>query len=218
MLNGCGDLLAPSDRERFVEAMIELCVERGEGGLTTGAVVARSGLAPERFESLFGRRTGLERCMLAAGEMAIGEILQAFFTAESAGGLNRDSTLTGVRAVLELLAARPTLAHFAYITVWNSEIPQVREAAKATRRVLAASIDGLGMSSQRAGVPSTAADAALGGAETLLRREITARRTEELPRLLPTLVYGATVPVVGAEEALCLANRGRELLEGTAWA
>ncbi len=66
--------------------------------------------------------------------------------------------------------------------------------------------------------PRHAASAALGGAEAVVRAEIVAGRGSELPALLPGLVYGATVPFLGQEEAMRLARQGRELLAGSEWA
>jgi hypothetical protein len=65
----------------------------------------------------------------------------------------------------------------------------------------------------------------VGGAEAVIRREIVAGRREELPRLLPDFIYGATVGFLGQEEgflgqeeAMRLSRQGRELLSGTRWA
>lgn len=60
--------------------------------------------------------------------------------------------------------------------------------------------------------PPQAARSGLGGAEAVIRREITHGRAATLPRLLPDLIYSAVVPFLGQGEALRLTRTARDLL------
>ena len=94
---------------------------------------------------------------------------------------------------------------------------KVREAHEAGIRLLSALMDRWRETSEATEQPMTAARGALGGAEAVIRREVMAGRGDELPRLLPDLVYGATVPFLGQEAALVMARKAADMLRGTPW-
>lgn len=214
------EIFSSSNRDRLVEALVELSVKDGFGALSAETVVEHAGLEMRDLEKEFGREQPLERIMLAAENDLIGRVMSAAFSSYSADRSEWDSGIEGVKAILELMAANPTLAFFGYITVKNVDSKEVREAQEAARRVLAAMVERMREnSSPDAGpLPANVARAAVGSADALVRREIAAGRAEQLPRLLPDLIYGGTVAFLGQEEALRLARRSRELLAGTGWA
>jgi hypothetical protein len=211
------DIFMAPDRERFMEAMVEVCVERGFAATRVEELCERSGLPAAKFEELFGVSAGLEECMLAAENAIIGDVVSAVSGSYSADRSEWDSGILGMRAILEYMAANPSKAHFGYLSARYAAPVRVREAQESARQVLATMIDRLRENSEAAPAPPKAARAALGSADLVVRREILAGRTERLPRLLPDLVYGATVPFLGQEEALARAARARVLLKGTPW-
>jgi AcrR family transcriptional regulator len=211
-------LRTPSERERLIEAMIELGCERGVLGLRPAELVERSGVQSGAFERHFGSgEAGIEECMLAAEKAIIGDVMAAASGAYSADRSEWDSGIAGVLAILEYMAANPSVAYFGYVIVPYAAPARVREAAEAARLLLATMIDRLRESSEEDLAPPLAARAALGGADMLVRAEILAGRAEQLPRVLPDLVYGATVPFLGQEEAMAMARRARALLVATRW-
>jgi AcrR family transcriptional regulator len=212
------ELFTPSERDRFLDAMVALCAERGLEKLSAAAISERARLPVEAFERQFGSEEGVEKCILAAVNAIIGDVLSAVSSSYSADRSEWDSGILGMRAILEYMAANPAVAYFGYITTRTTELPGVREVQESARHVIAAMIDRLRENALDTAPPPRAARAALGAADAVVRREIAAGRAAELPRLLPDLVYGATVAFLGQEEALRLARRGRQLLRGSAWA
>jgi hypothetical protein len=95
--------------------------------------------------------------------------------------------------------------------------PRVLQVTEAGSGVITAMLERLWEHSESEVQPTRAARAALGGAEAVVRREIAAGRTEQLPGLLPVFAYGTAVPFLGQERALGLAGRAREMLKGTLW-
>ena len=209
------DLLSPSERERILTAIAELCAERGYAALTVAEVLERSGVSAEVFDELFPDK---EQCAKAAVDAILAEVMAVVSANYSADRSQRDSYLLAIMAILELLAARPGFAYISFIGARQMAPTSLGEGLETGARLLSAMLERLREEGgSLAAVPASAARAALGGAEAVVRREIVAGRAQTLPRHLPDFVYAATVPFLGQEEALRLARRGEELLAGSTW-
>lgn len=189
------DVLAVSDRDRILQAMAECCAEAGYAETTVEAVIDRAGVAAEDFESHFASK---EDCALAALNKMVSETLARI---SMAGSENEDVVerrkFEG-KAVLELLAARPSFAKLGFVESRQGGTPRMRDAYESAARVLALMMERIG----DAGSANASARAALGGPEAVIRRELTAGRSAHLPHLLSDFVYAVLVPFVGQREAL----------------
>jgi AcrR family transcriptional regulator len=208
------DLLGRSDRERILQAAAEIFAREGFELATVEQVIERAGVELAVFESLFA---DLEDCLLAVINALLGEVLSVVSASYSPDRAEWESGLFGIRAILELMAAHPSFAYLAYIGARQMSPPSVLKVTEAGSSVNTAMLERLWEHSDSKVQPTRAARAALGGAEAVVRREIVAGRTEQLPRLLPQLAYGATVPFLGQERAVALARRASEMLAGTVW-
>ena len=205
----------PSEGERVLRAMAELCAERGYRETTVEAVIERAGIERESFESMF--KGDRDECLLAAMNAILGETVSAVGGAYSADRSEFDSGIAGIRAILELMSVNPSYADIGYIVGPRTGPAQARQVHETGLRVLVVMIDRMRDYGDAEAQPPGAARAALGGAEAVVRREIVAGRLDQLPRHLPDFVYAATVPFLGQEEALRLARRAREAMAGSAW-
>jgi AcrR family transcriptional regulator len=188
-------LFSISDRDRILDAMAACCAETGYEGTTVQAVVERAGVEPESFESHFA---GKEDCALAALNKIVSETLaQISMTSTRAEGIEQRKY--EVRAILELMAAQPSFARLGFVFARQGGTARMRDSYESAARVLALMMERVGSAGDR---PSTTARAALGGAEAVVRRELTEGRSARLPQLLPDFVYAALVPFVGQGEAL----------------
>lgn len=208
-------VLNPSDRERCVQALIELSTNRRPGQVTADAISSQAGVERATFDSLFAG--GVDECAVAAVDMLAGRAMGVIAGAYSADLPEWRSGLKAMKALLEELAANPTYTEFGYISSRYSSSERVRTAVEGTKSAIAAMIGRIRAEAAAEGQPPSTARAALGGRDALVRREIAARRTAELPRLLPAFAYSATVGFLGQEEALRLAEKAREMLRGTPW-
>lgn len=195
--------------------MAELCAERGYRETTVEAVIERAGMEGEKRASLV--EEGKEELFLAAMNAILGEVVSVVAGAYSADKSELDSGIDGVRAILELMAANPSYADIGYTVGPRTGPERAMEVHEVGLKVLVVMIDRLRDYGAWDTQPPSAAQAVVGGAEALIRQEIAAGRTAELPRLLPDLVYGATVPFLGQGPALELTRRARRLLTGTPW-
>ena len=81
------------------------------------------------------------------------------------------------------------------------------------RRGLAAVAEAVG-AAKLEGVRQRAVCTALDGAEMVMRGELASGNAEQLPSLMPSFVFLVTLPIVEQGEALDLARRTSELIEG----
>jgi AcrR family transcriptional regulator len=204
-----------SERARILRAAADLTTEKGYAEISVADVVERAGVTAETFARMFG--DDLDECMLAAISAMVGEIMSAIAGTYSVDRSEWDSGLMAMKAILELMAANPSLAHHGYIVTRQVAPPRVHEAYEAATTLLSAMIDRLRDERSELDPPATTARSALGGPEAVVRAEIMAGRIDQLPRLLPDFAYAATVGFLGQEDALRLASRGRELLRGSPW-
>jgi AcrR family transcriptional regulator len=208
------EIAVPSERARIIEAMARSCAKRGYRETSIDDVIADADVTRSDFERLFGSK---EACGIAAVETILGEGMSTVSGNYSMDISEWESALRALRALLELFAARPALANLAFIHSRQMMPEAAFSSYKSGFAILTAMLDRL--RADRVGdeePPSSAARAAIGGGEAVVRREIAGGRGEQLLRTLPGLVYGGTVAFLGQEEALRLAQRGRELLRGTA--
>jgi AcrR family transcriptional regulator len=200
-------LLAPSERERLIAAMAATCAERGYRGATVEEALSRSGVARREFDRHF---TGKADCALAAVDQVLAETTRAVAGAGEPELADWRFLLGATRALLELLAARPSYARLALIEARTSMPPEAHDRYAAGVRVIVAMLDRV-RAYAALSAPATAGRGAIGGAELLIRRELLAGRAEHLPELLPDIIYGTVVPFLGRREALRYAALAREL-------
>jgi hypothetical protein len=144
--------------------------------------------------------------------------MRVFSVAYSADRSERENALVALRGLLELFAARPAFSYLAF-TGSRQTLPSSAAALYGSGfAVLTSMLDRLRGELPGMEPPSTAARAAIGGGEALVRNEIVADRTEDLPRILPDLVYAATVGFLGQCDPLRLARQAWALNEETGWA
>jgi AcrR family transcriptional regulator len=196
-------------RAALIDEMARSCLEHGYLETTIEGLLAGAGLTRADFDRHFASK---EECALAAVETILSEGMATVSTAYSADRSERESALRSLRSLLELFASDPARASLAF-----TESRQMMPAAASERyrsgfAILTAMLDRLRADARKSAAPPQAARAAIGGGEALVRREIAAGRGSELPRILPDLVYSATVPFLGQAEALRLARQARKLL------
>lgn len=190
------DVLSVSDRDRILEAMADCCAESGYAETTVAAVLDRAAVGSDSFEAHFA---GKEDCALAALNKVVSETLAQISMAHANVEGAVEQRRFDVRAILELLAVRPSFARLAAIDARQGGTVRMHDSYESAAAVLALMVERTAETGWR---PSVAARAALGGAEALLRRELAGGRAGRLPQLLPDFVYAALIPWVGQREAL----------------
>jgi AcrR family transcriptional regulator len=186
------ELLAPSDRQRLLDAMARVCARRGYMAAGIDEVAAEAGSSRDAFERIFGSK---EACLMDLTEVVLSETMAAFSSAYSVDASLRETTVQALLAMLELFAARPALAHLAFIgsrqMMPASILAQYGVGFGVLNAMLGRLRSGEGNGPQ---LPTGASRAAIGSVEALVRREIAEGRSGDLPHLLPDVVYAAASP------------------------
>jgi len=197
------------EREALIEAMARSCIDRGYAETTIEGVASSAGCSPSDFHRHFET---LEECALAAVDTILAEGMRCVASAYGADHSESESALQALKAMLELFASRPAFASLAFIDTRQAMPSRAHERYRWGFAILTAMLDRLREGGGNPAPPS-AARAAIGGGEALVRRELAAGRGDRLPRFLPDLVYSAAVSFLGRREALRLAREARALLE-----
>lgn len=192
-------LSSHAEREWILVGMAESCAARGFELTTADDVCAEAGVERASFDELFA---GLDDCLAAAMEMAVGEagerVEAVHFPAKPWAAAVRD----GTAVLLGLLAERPALARMALVEASAAGGRAAKIQAEARTAVLSFVERGRGQADPGIAIPASAARAALAGAETLVVGRILAGEASRLRDLTGEVAYALTVPFLGRREAL----------------
>jgi AcrR family transcriptional regulator len=202
-------LTPPNERERLIAAMAASCAKKGYVATQVDDVLAATGVDRLGFERNF---SGKSECALAAVNQILAETAHVAGVAFSPELADWEKLIHAVRALLELLAAQPSYARLALIEARSSMPAEAYERYTAGVRVLIAMLDRTREYAQ-VSAPASATRGAIGGAELLIRRELIAGRAENLPQLLPDIIYGTVVPFLDQQEALRYRELAKELIK-----
>jgi AcrR family transcriptional regulator len=194
------ELVARSQRDRLLAAMVEVCAADGYGAATVSAVIARARVSRKTFYEQFDDR---ESCFLAAYDAIVGELRTKLIGAYEQQELSWPERIrAALEALLRYLATEPRSARMCVVEVLAAG-PSALERYTSALRVLANTLDA--WREEHPGYelkPASTADAVIHGCALLIRNHILAGRTERLPELLPDLLFAALVTYIGQEEAL----------------
>jgi len=186
-------------RARALNAVAECCAERGYAATTIAHISERAGISNRQFNTMFRDK---EDAYIAMSNMVLGELLTAATSAYSPDKPLVQVVRDAARGILGLMGSRPTFAKVAFLD-YRTATPRALQLYQSGVRVLVSLLDQVRVDSlEQVPLPSSAARGAIGGAEALLRNEVAAGRAEQLPRILPEVVYSCLVPLMGQEEAL----------------
>lgn len=195
---------ASPERERIVEALIEIAAERGYAETTIELILDRAGLDRPAFDRHF---RGKYDCFLSAwqemNEGCMREMLEAFNSQE-----DWPDRLRAVACeIVDNLRNDPGRASFAV------EVLSAGDAARARRdmtmRVIASLIDaGRNEMDDPESVPHTTAEALAGSAYGQVYAKVVRGEADELPALVPQLMSAAVMPYLGVEAGLAELARG----------
>jgi AcrR family transcriptional regulator len=202
-------LTPPNERERLIAAMAASCAERGYAATRVDDVIVAAKVSRASFDQNFA---GKADCALAAVGQILAEITREVASATTPERNDWEKLIGAVRALLELMAARPSAARLACGEARFESPPGAYVLYESGIRVLVAMLD-RSRTYATASPPPSATRGAIGGAEALIRRELLAGRPERLPDLLPDIVYGLLVPYLDQQEALRYMERTRETMK-----
>jgi len=194
---------ASPERERIVEALIEIAAERGYAETTVELILERAGLDRPAFDRHF---RGKYDCFLSAwqemNEGCMREMLEAYNS--------QDEWPDRLRAVACEIVER--LSNDADRATFAVEVLAAGDAARARRdmtmRVIASLIDaGRNEMDDPESVPHTTAEALAGSAYGQVYAKVVRGQADELPNLVPQLMSAAVMPYLGIDAGLAELSR-----------
>ena len=189
------DIGTRSQRQRIFAAMAKSCAEKTFATTTIGDIVGRAGISRGTFYKHFDNK---RECFDAAAEDFLVELKAIAASAHPSEGSPPDAIRAVLAAVLEGLTAKPTFANLLLV-----EAPNVDpEIVRGYRNVVLGALEARWESGARAEVAGADPEIAFGRAKVLIAGQLAAGRVEQLPSLLPELVYIALLPYVGQDAAL----------------
>ncbi|HYP56231.1 MAG TPA: helix-turn-helix domain-containing protein [Solirubrobacterales bacterium] len=189
-----------SQRERLLEAMVRVAAAKGYEATTVGDVAEFAGVSETTFHQAFASK---EECFLEAYDAVIDVLVAHVASAfEAAAGEPWPERIgTGLRALVELLAAEADIARMAMVEVTAAGDKARERYRAALARFTPFLEEGRTYSGQGEELPPDTARFAIGGATSMIFDEVRAGRGPELTRLLPDLVFAVLMPYLGAEAA-----------------
>lgn len=185
-----------SQRNRILDAMKALAGERGYHEASVADVIARAGVTRKAFYKLFEDK---EQCFIRAYERDLARLLTLTLEAFETQDAWADRVRAALSALLHALARDPAAARLCFIEVLAAG-PRAIAARNEAMRGFTIVFDTGRLEDDRARPPALALNM-VGGMSEIVHREIAAGRTEDLPNVLPDLMYTSVLPILGPEAA-----------------
>jgi AcrR family transcriptional regulator len=197
------EVVVNSQRDRLMKGMAEAVAATGYQQATIEEICSRAGVSTATFYELFRDK---EDCLAASAETLLGEVVTIVTSQYSPDKAIRYVIRDAIAAVLALGAQRPAAAHLIFVD-GRFLTPATRQAYTSGVTLLLSLLDQVRVEADpNLAAPRSAARAAVGGIEMLIRNEILAGRTEQLPAILPQATYAALVSFLGREQAQAMAD------------
>jgi len=197
------DIGIRSQRQRILEAMAKSCAEKTFSRTTIADIVEHAGISRGTFYKHFANK---EECVFAAADAFLLELqgVGAIAYARS-GDLPLNSVRDVIAAVLERLATKPEHTKLLLI-----EAPIVDpEVVRRYRSFVIGALKSMLQAGSNVARAKADPEIAFGRAKVLIVDYVAAGQSEDLPSLLPELVYIALLPYAGQAAALAQAKNAR---------
>jgi AcrR family transcriptional regulator len=191
-----GDLVRAIQRERLLVGMLRAVSELGYRSTNVQDVIERAGVSRPTFYEHFANK---DDCFLAAFDTCAERLRERIAAAADEGGdIWRDRIRGGFNALLAFAEAEPEAARMVIVEA-RAANPDAALRRVALLDYFAACIDAKVRELLPAGTTHSAVTASgvVGGVESLLYARLNKNQMDDLPALLPSLMYFAVLPYEG---------------------
>ena len=205
----CAVALEPSlrdPRRRVLDAFVQTVAREGYGRTTIEAVLVLAEVPEPVFYEHFEDK---QDCLLAALDERISRIEDAISRRIDGSQGWSERVGLGLQALLEALAGDPEGARLALVECLGAGEPVLARLHSAVASCVPMLEQGLSdpETADTDHLPPQISEAVVGGIASILHRLALERHTDELPGLLPDLLYFALMPYLGHERALAISRR-----------
>lgn len=191
-------MVARSQRERLLDAAVNVVAEKGYGATTVADLTKEAGVSRTTFYELFEDK---EACFLAAYDTAADVLARRIATAFETQEAWPDRVRAGLIVMLESLALEPQVARLALVDVGSAGPRAQRRYRAALQRMTPFFDEGRDFAPGGRRLPANTSRMVIGAVTGLVADEIEAGRADQLPDLLPEILFATLVPYVGPAAA-----------------
>jgi len=191
-----GDLVRAIQRERLLAGMRHAAAELGYRSTNVQEVIERAGVSRPTFYEHFANK---DECFLAAFDTCAARLREVVAEAADEGGdIWRDRIRSGFNAVLAFAATEPDAARMVIVEA-RAATPDAALHRIALLDHFASCIDDKvhELLPTRTAHSTVTASGVVGGVESLLYARLNKNQMDDLPALLPSLMYFAVLPYEG---------------------
>lgn len=189
------DIGERSQRHRIVEAMIASCAEKTYAATTISDIVGRARISRTTFYKRFNDK---RECFDSAVDVCVEELQMAISGAYGPEDEPASAVRKATAALLSIFVAKPAVAQ----VLSGDAISVEPEIVDRYRQLLVPGLVGLWSEQNGGSGPYLDPELAFGRAQVLIFSKVASGRSDELPHLIPDLVYLAVAPFAGHEEGL----------------
>jgi AcrR family transcriptional regulator len=185
-----------NQRQRMMVALAQAVAEVGYAAFTVEDVVARAGVSRRTFYDQFANK---HDAFLAAYDEVSGGLLAGVRSAFRDAPTFAEKVERGLHAFVAYLVSERDFAHMCIVDVLGAG----PAAIERRNGVIRAFVEQFEQAAAEAGydAPPLMCEAAVGAIHEIVYARLRAGLIDELPRLVPDLVYVVLLPFVGEEEA-----------------
>jgi len=190
--------LVHNQRERILDAVAQLCAEKGYANITLDDIAERAAVSLEAFYEHFA---GKEDAFLVAYEVGHTKGRALVESVHDAAPDWPQAMRAGILALLEFLATEPAFAHMALVDALIATPRTAERSNKAIVRYAELLTPGFDEVPEASKPPAVTIEAIAGGIFELCLTYTVQNRVAQLTELAPWVVYFALAPFVGPELA-----------------
>ena len=193
--------VAQNQRDRILAAVADACSAKGYGEMSVEDIIAAAGVSRRTFYEHFKNK---EHAFLAAYDAVATQLLQRVNGAVESADELPDKVRTGLGAFLGFLASEPAFARMCIVDVLAAGPEAVARRDGAMRGFAQLILENVRNVIGDDAPPAleVISETVVGGIYEVVYARVLRRDFDELPRLLPDLVYALLLPFVGQRAAL----------------
>jgi AcrR family transcriptional regulator len=192
------EVVARSQQERLHEATMRVVSAKGYAATTVTDLTREAGISRTTFYEFYADK---ETCFLAAYESTVEILTREISAAYEAEERWPDRARAGLLTLLETLAADPAQARLLLVDVASAGPAAQRRQRAAIQRMTPFFDEGRDFAPGGRTLPANASRMAAGAVVGLISDELVAGRAEQLPGLLPEVLFATLVAYLGPDAA-----------------
>lgn len=186
-----------NQRERILDGVMQAVSSSSYAAMRIEDVIAIAGVSRRTFYDHFANK---EEAFLAAYDLIVEQLRGAVSGAYATGDTWASRIRRGLAAFLNLLALEPALAHVCIVEVLAAG-PRALERRTRAMQDFHQFFQPPPEEQVGLALSDVIAETVIGGVYEVIYSRVVANRTEELPGLLPSLLYSVLLPFAGPDVA-----------------